>query len=54
MISNKYLKNVGTKVESDCGNNHNRHVSRDLIQEISKNISDIAKIKEKVWEYSVP
>ena len=54
MISNKYSRNVATEVQSDFDSNHNRHVSRGLIQEISENVSEIAKIKEEVWEYSVP
>ena len=55
MISNKYSRNVATEVQSDFDSNHNRHVSRGLIQEISENVSEIAKkIKEEVWEYSGP
>ena len=48
MISNKYSRNVVTEVQSNFDSNHNRHVSRGLIQEISENVSEIAKIKEEV------
>lgn len=54
MVSNKYSRNVATEVQSDLKSNHNRHISRGLIQEISENVSEIAKLKEDVWEYSLP
>ena len=54
MISNKYSRNVATEVQSDFKSNHNRHVSRGLIQEVSENVSEIAKLKEDVWEYNLP
>ena len=43
-----------TEVQSDLKSNHDRHISRGLIQEISENVSEIAKLKEDVWEYSLP
>ena len=54
MISNKYSRNVATEVQSDFKSNHNRHISRGLIQEVSENVSEIAKLKEDVWEYNLP
>jgi hypothetical protein len=43
MVSNKYWRNVATEVQSDFKSTHNRHVSRGLIQEVSENVSEIAK-----------
>ena len=48
MISNKYSRKEATEVQSDFKSNHNRHVSRVLIQDVSENVSEIAKLKEDV------
>ena len=45
---------MATEVQSDFKSNHNRHISRGLIQEVSENVAEIAKLKEDVWEYNLP
>lgn len=52
MTSSKYALNKSSKVQSDFLECHHRKISRCFIQDISALVSDIARAKEDVWEYS--
>ena len=52
MVSSKYALNNSTKVQSDFMECHHLKISRYLIQDTSDRVSEIARIKEDIWDYS--
>jgi hypothetical protein len=53
MVSSKYCGNGSADVQKDLSENHNRHVARSYIQNISQAVGQIVESRPN-WRYSIP
>ena len=53
-VSYKMAENSAASVQSDLRMNHNRAVSKNVIQRLSDTVSSVVQIKEESWSYKVP
>jgi hypothetical protein len=53
MVSSKYSRGGSADVQKDLSENHNRHVARSYIQNVSQSVGDIIESRP-TWTYSIP
>ena len=54
MVASKYAEFGSARVQHDLRDNHDRSVSRCLVQDIADAVAAVALIKEEDWSYHVP
>jgi hypothetical protein len=54
LVSNKYANMGSTGLIKDLAENHNRHVVRSFVKNVSDMVGAIALAKEETWTYSMP
>ena len=54
MVSGKYANMGSTGLIKDLAENHNRHVVRSFVKNVSDMVGAIALAKEETWTYSMP
>jgi len=53
MVSSKYSRGGSAEVQKDLSENHNRHVARSYIQNLSQAVGDIIESRPS-WTYAIP
>lgn len=53
-VSYKMAESAAATVVEDLEVNHNRHVSKNVVQRLTDAVSSVVQIKEEAWSYHVP
>jgi hypothetical protein len=53
MVSSKYSRGGSAEVQKDLSENHNRHVARSYIQNVSQSVGEIIESRPN-WTYAIP
>jgi hypothetical protein len=53
-ISFKYAETAGARTVEDLGQNHGRHVTLCLVQDLAAAVGSVAQVKEEAWHYATP
>ncbi len=53
-VSSKYSKDAGGRVVDDLADNHGRHVTLCLVQDLAAAVGSVAQAKEESWHYATP
>jgi hypothetical protein len=53
-VSSKYADRAGGRVVDDLAQNHGRHVTLCLVQDLSAAVGSVVQAKEETWHYATP
>lgn len=53
-VSHKMAENAASSVIEDLNVNHNRKVSKNVVQRLADAVSAVVQVKEEAWSYHVP
>lgn len=54
MVSNKMASNTAAWVKDDLETNHNRPITKNVVQRLSDVVAAVVEAKEESWSYAVP